>query len=305
MNKQRKCGFVSIVGRPNAGKSTLLNQILEYKISITTPKVQTTRRRILGIKCEGDTQFIFVDTPGIFQAKKNMEKAMVDTAWNAAFDSDLALLIIDAVDREFDQSLAILEHFHKTKPHQKVFIALNKVDEVLKKNLKHILLEKSKQLASYPNVTDVFMISATKGDGIKVMLDSISKVLPESPWLYPDDQLTDISQRLWAAEMTREQLILHLRQELPYETFVETEAYEEFDNGSLKISQIVYVAKANQKQIILGAKGAMLKRIGQKARFEMEKVLEHPVHLFLYVKVMEKWMEHKNLNKLIGTDPIG
>lgn len=287
----KKCGFVAILGAPNAGKSTLVNSLVGTKVSIVTHKVQTTRQRILGIFIEGKTQIILMDTPGIFQPKKALERHMVDTAWQASREADLHCVTYDVTKKqspeEFHQTIKILENFTK------VILILNKIDRVKKETLFSFLTF----FQSYPQIDKIFMISALSGDGLQDLKDYLQKSLPPGPWLFSEDQLSDLPQRFWASEITREQLFLQLHEELPYETFVETEAWEHFDNGSIKISQVIYVTKEGQKAIILGAKGKKIKSISQKTRQELSRYLGYPVHLFLYVKVITKKDSYKRYER--------
>ncbi len=281
------CGFVAILGEPNAGKSTLVNQIVGSKVSIVTPKVQTTRRRILGIALRGDHQLILMDTPGIFTPNRQMEKAMVKTAYQSGRDADCVVLLIDVAQKKFDGCHEIIKKLGG-KP---LILALNKVDLIDPIRL----LKISADFAQYPQITDTFMISALTGDGVDDLTSHLCKQMPQGPWHYPEDQITDLPMRLWAAEITREQLVLQLRHELPYETYVETEKWEPFDNGSVKVNQAVVVARDAQKPIILGKKGQQIKNISMKARLEMERLLGHPVHLLLFVKVTDDWMNKINI----------
>ncbi len=289
----KKCGFIAILGEPNAGKSTLVNAFVGSKVSIVSPKVQTTRRRILGLTIQEQTQLIFVDTPGIFKPKRSLEKSMVKTALEARQGADKVLLIVDSRQKSFESSFSVLRQLGEN---QSVILVLNKID----------LLEPSRLLAiiqkfrPFPQISDTFMISALTGEGVADLLQWLTVRMPESPWLYPEDQLTDLPLRLWAAEITREQLVLQLQHELPYETYVETETWENFENGSVKIQQAVVMARSAQKGIILGRQGQRIKAISQKARLEMEKHLGHPVHLFLFVKVTEDWMDKPSILREAG-----
>jgi GTPase len=296
-SNHQKCGFVAVLGQPNAGKSTLVNHLVGSKVSIVSPKVQTTRRRILGITIHKETQLILMDTPGIFSPSKPLETSMVKAALDASGEADINLLLVDVKKKTFTGDFKIIEGLSKKIP---LLVALNKVDLVEPAKLLEIAKSFQDQ---YPHIQDIFMISAKKGDGTEKLLESLTSQMPESPWMYEEDQLTDLPLRLWAAEITREQLVLQLRQELPYETFVETEQWETTKNGSVKISQKIVVAKSGQKGIILGKSGSQIKAIGQKARLELEKHLGHPVHLFIFVKVMENWMEKPAALKEAGLLP--
>ncbi len=284
----QKCGFVAILGEPNAGKSTLVNQIVGSKVSIVSPKVQTTRRRILGIAIREETQLILMDTPGIFIPRRSLEKTMVKTAYESIQGADCTVLLVDASQRNFEGTHQILENLGQYRP---IILALNKIDLIEPTRLLQIVADLSK----YTQITDTFMISASQNDGVEDLVRLLVSKMKEGPWHYPEDQLTDLPMRLWAAEITREQLILQLRQELPYETYVETEKWEQFENGSVKINQAVVVARDAQKPIILGKKGQQIKNISMKARLEMEDLLGHPVHLILFVKVKDNWMEKPSL----------
>ncbi|MBY0281489.1 MAG: GTPase Era [Alphaproteobacteria bacterium] len=289
----QKCGFVAILGEPNAGKSTLVNQIVGSKVSIVSPKVQTTRRRILGIAIRDEAQLILIDTPGIFMPRRSLEKAMVKTAYESIQGADCTVLLVDASQRNFEGTHQILEHLGQYRP---VILALNKIDLIEPSRLLQIVADLSK----YTQITDTFMISALRNDGVEDLVKLLANKMKEGPWHYPEDQLTDLPMRLWAAEITREQLILQLRQELPYETYVETEKWEQFENGSVKINQAVVVAREAQKPIILGKKGQQIKKISMEARLQMEELLGYPVHLILFVKVKDNWMEKPALLQEAG-----
>ena len=293
---QTRCGYVAIIGAPNAGKSTLLNLLAGTKLSIVSPKVQTTRSRVLGIRIEGDAQVVFVDTPGIFQPRRRLDRAMVHAAWEGAGDADLVLLLIDAergIDADADRILANLRDGGR-----KVVVALNKVDLVRRSNL----LELAAKLNETGVVTDIFMISALTGDGVSDLLDHLAKRLPDGPWLFPEDQLSDVPMRQLAAEITREKLFLQLHQELPYAATVETETWEEFDNGDVRIGQVVFVQREGQRAIILGKGGRQIRAIGEAARTELQELLERKVHLFLHVKVREQWTEDPERYRAMGLD---
>ncbi len=293
-----KCGFVAIIGAPNAGKSTLLNALVGTKVAIVTHKVQTTRTRIAGIVIEGLSQIVFVDTPGIFAPKRRLDRAMVSTAWQEAGNADFTVLLIDARRGIDDEVESIMQNLEKTK--QKVILALNKVDLVQKDKL----LILSQQLYDRNIFTDVFMISALKGSGIEDLKHSLAERLPESPWLYPEDQVTDITQRILTSEITREQVYLRLHQELPYAISVVTDAWEEKRDGSVKISQTIFVERKTQKGIVIGKGGTTLKAIGATAREEMMDALDRKVHLFLFVKVSENWSDSKLHYLDIGLDYV-
>lgn len=276
------CGFIAILGAPNAGKSTLVNQLVGQKVSIVSPKVQTTRSRIMGIAIKENTQLILVDTPGIFTPKKMLDHAMVKEAFDASADSDANVLVIDVTRPNLQLAQQLCEQHKKG-----LIICLNKIDLIDKDNL----LKLAQSINSFENVKDIFMISALNRDGVDDLLAHLCSIMPKSPWLYPEDQITNIPVRSWAAEVTREQIFLTLHQELPYSIFVESESWEEFDNGSVKISQAIVVSRDNHKGIVLGKGGQTLKKIGQAARCELETQLERKVHLKLFVKVEEDWQE--------------
>ncbi|HEY0833413.1 MAG TPA: GTPase Era [Azospirillum sp.] len=282
-----RCGFIALVGAPNAGKSTLLNALIGQKVSIVSPKVQTTRSRVLGITIEGDSQLIFVDTPGIFTPKKRLEKAMVHAAWQGAQDADLIGVLFDASRRGVDDdTLGIIARLKEQG--RTAILILNKIDLV---RHREVLLGLTEELNRDGTFTDTFMVSAGNGDGVADLRKFLAGQVSEGPWLYPEDQISDMPMRLLAAEITREKLFMQLHQELPYAATVETEVWEEFDDGSVKINQIIYVQRDSQKAIVLGKGGARIKHIGQAARTELETFLERRVHLMLFVKVRENWTE--------------
>ncbi len=298
MPEHPRCGFVALVGAPNAGKSTLLNAMIGAKVSIVSPKVQTTRSRVLGITIEGDSQIIFVDTPGIFTPKKRLEKAMVAAAWQGASEADRVGVLVDASRRGLDNDTLDLVARLKEQG-QTAILILNKIDLV--KHREH-LLDLTARLNESGVFTETFMVSAAKGDGVKDVRRFLAAAVEEGPWLYPEDQISDMPMRLLAAEITREKLFLQLHQELPYAATVETEEWETFENGSVKIRQIVYVQRESQKAIVLGKGGARIKQIGQAARTELEAFLEHRVHLLLFVKVRENWTEDPERYNVWGLD---
>ena len=277
-----KCGFVAILGAPNAGKSTLVNQLVGQKVSIVSPKVQTTRSRIMGIAIKNDTQIILLDTPGIFNAKKRLDKAMVQEAHDASADADVNVLVIDVTHPDLTLAKQLCEKHKKG-----IIVAINKLDLIPKTQL----LKIATSINAFQNITKIFMISALNADGVDDLAKYLCSVLPNEPWLFPEDQITNIPARSWAAEVTREKVFLQLHQEVPYNIFVESESWEEFENGSVKINQAIVVAKDNHKGIVLGKRGQTLKSIGQAARIELEEQLERRVHLKLFVKVEENWQE--------------
>jgi len=289
-----RCGFVAVVGPPNAGKSTLINSLVGQKVTIVSPKVQTTRSRILGIALEGTTQIIFMDTPGIFfSPKRKLEMAMVQSAWNSLSDADGIMVIIDVTSKTLEETDSLLERLKDYK--KRIVIVLNKIDLLPKATLLP-LAEKF----SRPFIDHLFMISALTGDGVPDIKGYWAMHLPQGPWLFPEDQLTDLPLRLLAAEMTREEIFNRLHEELPYSIWVETEAMEEFKDGSMKINQCIYVQRESQRPIVLGKNGRQIKAIGEAARKQLRHVLKRPVHLFLHVKVKPEWINDPRLYKSIG-----
>ncbi len=293
---ETSCGFVALVGAPNAGKSTLLNQFVGSKVSIVTPKVQTTRARIIAICMAGDAQIVFVDTPGIFEPKRRLEKAMVQAAWTGAQDADLVVLLVDA-ERGIDGDTRRIIDGLKRRGRPAI-LALNKIDRVKKDRL----LVLAAELDGMDVFSDTFMVSALTGDGVADLRAHIAARLPAGPWLYPPDQLADISERLLAAEITREKLFLRLHQELPYASTVETEGWQERDDGSARVEQVIYVRRDSQKPIVLGKGGRTIKAIGAEARAEMEEVFDRRIHLFLFVKVRDKWVDDPERYREMGLD---
>jgi GTP-binding protein Era len=292
----RRCGFIALLGAPNAGKSTLLNRLVGAKVSIVTPKVQTTRTRVLGIASRGLAQLVFVDTPGIFQPRRRLDRAMVSAAWAGAADADLVVLLVDAEKGVSEEVLHIVEGLRDIEC--SAILALNKIDLVKREKL----LTLAAKLNETNVFTDTFMISSTTGDGVEDLAGTLAQRLPEGPWLYPEDQLSDMAERQIAAEITREKLFLKLRQELPYALTVETEEWEDRPDGSVRMSQIIYVERDSQKAIVLGKGGRMIKAIGAESRQELEQILNCPVHLFLFVKVREKWGEDRERYRDWGLD---
>jgi GTP-binding protein Era len=290
-----RCGFVALVGAPNSGKSTLVNRLVGAKVSIVTPKVQTTRTRVLGITAVGETQLVFVDTPGIFAPKRRLERAMVAAAWSGAAGADIVVVLVDSakgVDEDVRRIVGGLKGSGRT-----AILALNKLDLVKREKL----LGLAASLDAEGVFTDTFMISALTGDGVADLVACLCGRLPEGPWLYPEDQLTDMAERLLAAEITREQVFLQLRQELPYAAAVETEAWTALEDGSVKIDQIIYVLRASQKGIVLGKGGSRVKAIGTAARKELEGILGRRVHLFIHVKVRD-WTADPERFRALGLD---
>jgi len=291
-----RCGYVALIGAPNAGKSTLLNGLVGAKVSIVSPKAQTTRRRVLGITIEGSTQIIFVDTPGIFEPKRRLERAMVAAAWAGAEDADIVVLLVDATRPADPATLGIVQRLKSAG--RRAALAINKVDLVQRP----VLLDIAAGYAKEGIFDPVFMISGLTGDGVGDLKAHLVRVLPEGPWLYPEDQLSDLPQRLMAAETTREQIFLQLHQELPYNSTVETDTWEERKDGSVRIEQTIFVARPSQKAIVLGEGGQQIKRIGARARAELETLLDRRVHLFLFVRVEKDWTDDRERYEAIGLD---
>lgn len=283
MSEEARAGFVALIGAPNAGKSTLLNALVGAKVSIVTHKVQTTRVPVRGIAMAGHSQIIFVDTPGIFAPKRRLDRAMVGSAWQGATDADLVALLIDAQRGLDDENRAIIEKL-KEVPQPKVLI-LNKIDLVARDSLL-ALTAAANELVRFERT---FMISATKGDGVADIRDYFAAAMPKGPWLYPEDEISDVPMRLMAAEITREKLFLRLHEELPYQSTVETDSWQELKDGSVRIEQTIYVERDGQKKIVLGQGGKMVKSISMDARKEISSEIEKKVHLFLHVKVREGW----------------
>ena len=291
-----KAGFVALIGAPNAGKSTLVNGLVGQKVAIVSPKAQTTRARLMGIAIEGEAQILLVDTPGIFAPRRRLDRAMVAAAWTGAQDADLILLVIDAaagVNAEVEAIIASLEQ----REHP-LFLALNKIDLVKKE----ALLALSAGLTAPLSPDKVFMISAAQGDGVSDLKQALAASMPEGPWLYPDDEVSDATDRMIAAELTREQIVNQLHQELPYATAIETETWEDRPDGSTAIRQQILVERDSQKAIVIGKGGRRLKAIGAAAREEIAQHLGRPVHLFLHVKVNPRWDEDRGLYREIGLE---
>ncbi len=283
----RACGFVALIGAPNSGKSTLLNRFVGAKVSIVSPKVQTTRARVLGICIEGDTQIVFIDTPGIFRPRRRLDRAMVAAAWGGAGDADHICLLVDATrfrGGEADpDTRRIVARLKETVG--RAVLAINKIDAVSKP----ALLEMAAVLDGEGVFSETFMVSAAKGDGTADLLSHLAGMMAPGPWLFPEDQISDMPQRLLAAEITREKLYLQLHQELPYAATVETDSWEEQEDGSARIEQTIYVERDSQKAIVLGKGGARIKQLGAAAREELQEMLERRIHLFLFVKVRDNW----------------
>ncbi|SOD94337.1 GTPase Era [Caenispirillum bisanense] len=291
-----RAGFIAVLGAPNAGKSTLVNTIVGAKVTIVSPKVQTTRSIVRGIAMKGQTQLIFVDTPGIFEPKKRMERAMVSAAWNGAQDADQVLLVVDSRRGFSDDVKRIVDGLGRTK--RQAILALNKVDAIERPKL----LALAQELYETSVFSEVFMISALTGSGVKDLVRLLAKRMPESPWLFPEDEISDLPQRLLAAEITREKLFLNLHQELPYAVTIHTEGWEERKDGSVRIDQTIFVMRESQRSIVLGKQGRQIKAIGAASREELEALLERRVHLFLHVKVKEDWAERRDTYAEWGLD---
>ena len=291
-----RAGFVAVIGAPNAGKSTLVNALVGQKVAIVSPKAQTTRARLMGIAIEDQTQILLVDTPGIFAPRRRLDRAMVAAAWTGAQDADLVLLVIDAAGAVTDEVDRILADLADRR--QPLFLALNKIDLVDKK----ALLGLSARLTERLNPAQVFMISAAQGDGVPDLKRALAEAMPEGPWLYPEEEVSDATDRMIAAELTREQVVNQLHQELPYATAVETETWEDRPDGSTAIRQQILVERDSQKAIVIGKGGRRLKAIGAAARAEIAEHLGRPVHLFLHVKVNPRWDEDRSLYREIGLE---
>ena len=293
-----RSGFVALIGEPNAGKSTLLNQMVGAKISIVTHKVQTTRTRIRGVSVENQSQIIFVDTPGLFTPRRRLDRAMVTAAWNGAADSDITLLMVEAHRGLTEGVEKIISSISEIGKNGKLALVINKIDKV---NVNDLLSLSKEINDSYPFV-ETFMISAEKGKGINDLKRWLASNLPEGPWLYPDDQISDMPLRMIAAEITREKLTLRLHQELPYQLTVETEKWEEKADKSVRIEQIIYLSRSGHKGIVLGKKGETIKAVSMASRLSIEEFLGARVHLFLRLKVREKWMEETERYSEMGLD---
>jgi GTP-binding protein Era len=294
-----RCGLIAVLGAPNAGKSTLVNALVGQKVAIVSPKAQTTRARLMGIAIHDRAQMLLVDTPGIFDPNRRLDRAMVAAAWEGAVGADRVLLTIDAAAKVGPRVEAMLEGFEK-RPEPKILV-LNKVDIAKKDDL----LVLAARLSERFQPEAVFMVSATQGDGVGDLKKHLADAMPESPWHYPEDQLSDATDRMVAAEMTREQLYLQLHAELPYASAVETEKWEDRKDGSTVIHQQILVERDSQKAIVLGKGGSRLKAIGQAAREAIAEHLERKVHLFLHVKVNPRWDEDRGLYKEIGLEWVG
>ncbi len=293
-----RAGFVALIGEPNAGKSTLLNRMVGAKVSIVTHKVQTTRARIRGVAIEGGSQLVFVDTPGLFKPRRRLDRAMVAAAWGGASDADVVVLMIEAQRGITEGVKAILGRLTEIAEGRKVALAINKIDRVKTE----ALLALTKEMNDAHPFEETFLISAEKGHGCDALRDWLAGQMPEGPWLYPEDQIADLPLRMIAAEMTREKLTLRLHQELPYELTVETESWEERDDGTARIDQVIYVARDGHKGIVLGKKGETVKAVSKAAREELQEFMGRRVHLFLQVKVRPNWLEESARYSEMGLD---
>ena len=298
---ETRCGFVAIIGAPNAGKSTLINALVGEKVSIVTRKAQTTRSTVRGVLTRGDAQIVFVDTPGLFAPKRRLDRAMVASAWGAAADADLLMLLIDARKEVDEASLteetqSILSAVGEIgKPRLAV---LNKIDLVERPKL----LELTARLNAALAFEETFMVSAATGDGLGQLLDRLAAIIPAGPWLYPEDQITEAPIRSLAAEITREKLIERLHDELPYQATVETEEWREKPDGSARVEQTIFVSRESHRKIVLGEGGRTIKAIGAAARKDISEAHGAPVHLFLHVKVREKWLDDPERYRAMGLD---
>jgi len=293
---ETRAGFVAVIGAPNAGKSTLVNALVGQKVAIVSPKAQTTRARLMGIAIEGSAQILLVDTPGIFEPRRRLDRAMVAAAWTGAQDADVTLLVIDSaagVNAEVERIVGSL-----TERRHPLFLVLNKIDLVKKGEL----LALSADLTARLDPDSVFMISASTGDGVADLKQALAEAMPQGPWLYPEDEVSDATDRMIAAELTREQIVNQLHQELPYATAVETESWEDRTDGSTVINQQILVERDSQKAIVIGKGGRRLKAIGAAARAEITQHLGRPVHLFLHVKVSPRWDEDRGLYREMGLE---
>ena len=291
-----RCGHVALIGAPNAGKSTLLNRLVGRKLAIVTPKPQTTRTRLLGIAIEGPAQIIYVDTPGIFAPRRRLDRAMVAAAWSGSEDADRTVLLVDAVRGVDRDACRIIERLAERG--RGSILALNKIDLVRRDSL----LALADTLSRQGRFDPVFMISGRTGDGVDDLKRHLAAALPQSPWLFPEDQASDMPERLIAAEVTREQVFLQLRDELPYGSTVETERWDDKKDGGVRIGQVIFVQRPSQRAIVLGEGGQRIKSIGARARAELERMLERRVHLFLFVKVRENWVEDRERYVALGLD---
>ena len=294
--EKQKCGLVAVIGAPNAGKSTLVNALVGQKVAIVSAKAQTTRARMLGIAITGETQLILVDTPGIFAPKRRLERAMVSAAWEGAEAANAVLLLVDPIKQRRHELEPLLEAL-AGRPERKVLV-LNKVDIAKKEPL----LALAQDLAGKVNFPEIYFVSALTGDGVPELTAALAEMMPEADWMYPEDQVSDASERLLAAEITREQLYRQLHEELPYDSAVRPELYKHRPDGSLEIHQQIVVVRDNQRAIVLGKGGSKIKAIGEASRLELTELLGVKVHLFLHVKVQENWAESREVFEEIGLE---
>ena len=298
MQENTRAGFAALIGEPNAGKSTLLNAMVGAKVSIVTHKVQTTRARIRGVAMHGASQIVFVDTPGLFRPRRRLDRAMVAAAWGGAADADVVVLLVEAHRGITKGVEAILDALDERAGGRPVWLAINKIDRVKAEDLLGLTAALNERRA----FAETFLISAEKGHGVADLKAALAEAMPEGPWLYPEDQIADLPTRMIAAEITREKLTLRLHQELPYQLTVETEGWEERRDGSVRIDQVIYVARDGHKGIVLGHKGETTKAVGKAARQELETFLDRRVHLFLQVKVRPNWLEEAERFDAMGLD---
>ncbi len=293
---ERRCGFVALIGAPNAGKSTLLNQLVGAKISIVSRKVQTTRTLVRGIALQGEAQIIFVDTPGIFAPRRRLDRAMVASAWGGANDADVVALLIDARKGLDDEAQEILRALEGVKA--KRVLILNKIDLVARPSLLELAAAVNEKLA----FAETFMISATNGDGVATLKDHLAAMMPAGPWLYPEDQISEAPIRALAAEITREKIFERLHDELPYQSTVETDSWEEKPDGSARVEQTIFVTREGHRKIVLGEGGRTIKAIGIAARKDISEAAEQKIHLFLFVKVRENWADDPEHYRTMGLE---
>jgi GTP-binding protein Era len=294
--QKRHCGFVALIGAPNAGKSTLLNQLVGAKISIVSRKVQTTRTLVRGIALQGEAQIIFVDTPGIFAPRRRLDRAMVASAWGGANDADVVALLIDARKGVDDEAQEILRALEGVK--SKRVLILNKIDLVARPSLLELAAAVNEKLA----FAETFMISATNGDGVATLKDHLAAMMPAGPWLYPEDQISEAPIRALAAEITREKIFERLHDELPYQSTVETQSWEEKPDGSARVEQTIFVTREGHRKIVLGEGGKTIKAIGMAARKDISEAAEQKIHLFLFVKVRENWADDPEHYRTMGLE---
>ncbi|MDR3529723.1 MAG: GTPase Era [Rhodopila sp.] len=294
-----RCGFVAIVGAPNAGKSTLMNRLTGAKLSIVSPKAQTTRFRVLGILMRAESQVLLVDTPGIFRPKRKLDRAMVAAAWTGAADADIAMLLVDARAGLTEDVRQIAEQLGKSG--RRCWLVLNKTDLVSPSALLPLIAS----FGALATFEETFMVSAQTGDGVRRLADALAAVVPEGPWLYPEDDLTDLPDRLLAAETVREQIFMQTHEEVPYGATVETESFKDRKDGSVRIEVTIYVSRPGHKAILIGDKGSKIKSIGARARQDLTSLLDRPVHLFLNVKERKGWDEEGARLRAIGLEDPG